>query len=61
MDYTPPPPFNRGPTPFVRLLLCALLSIGLLIADARLDYLDGIRQVVAVVVYPLQRLAGTPA
>jgi len=61
MDYTPPPLFNRGPTPFVRLLLCALLSIGLLIADARLDYLDGIRQVVAVVVYPLQRLAGTPA
>lgn len=61
MEYTPPPLFNRGPTPLIRLLLCALLSVGLLIADARFQYLDHIRQVVAVVVYPLQRLAGTPA
>ena len=61
MEYTPPPLFNRGPTPFVRLLLCSLLSIGLLVADARFQYLDNIRQVVSVVVYPLQRLAGTPA
>lgn len=37
-----------------------LLSIALLIADARYKYLDGIRQVVAVIVYPLQRLAGAP-
>ena len=61
MEYTPPPLFNRGPTPLVRLLICSLLSIGLLVADARYQYLDGVRQVVAVVVYPLQRLAGTPA
>jgi rod shape-determining protein MreC len=60
MEYTPPPLFNRGPTPLVRLLICSLLSIGLLVGDARFQYLDGIRQVVAVVVYPLQRLAGTP-
>lgn len=60
MEYAPPPLFNRGPTPLVRLLLCSLLSVGLLIADARFQYLDGVRQVVAVVVYPLQRLAGTP-
>ncbi len=61
MEYTPPPLFNRGPTPLIRLLLCSLLSIGLLIADARLQYLDNVRQIVAVAVYPLQRLAGTPA
>ena len=61
MEYTPPPLFNRGPTPLVRLLICSLLSIGLLVADARYQYLDGVRRVVAVVVYPLQRLAGTPA
>jgi rod shape-determining protein MreC len=60
MEYAPPPLFNRGPTPLVRLLLCSLLSAGLLIADARYQYLGGVRQVVAVVVYPLQRLAGTP-
>ncbi len=38
-----------------------LLSIALLIADARYKYLDGIRQAVAVIVYPLQRLAGAPS
>lgn len=60
MEHTPPPFFIRGPTPFVRLLLCSLLSVALLISDARYKYLDGMRQVVAIVVYPLQRLAGAP-
>lgn len=60
MEYSPPPFFKRGPAPVVRLMLCTLLSVALLIADARYRYLDGIRQVVAVVVYPLQRLAGAP-
>jgi len=60
MEHSPPPFFKRGPTPLVRLLLCSLLSVALLIADARYGYLEGIRQVVSVIVYPLQRLAGAP-
>lgn len=60
MEHSPPPFFKRGPTPLVRLLLCSLLSIALLIADARYRYLDDIRQVAAVIVYPLQRLAAAP-
>jgi rod shape-determining protein MreC len=32
----------------------------MLISDARYKYLDGVRQGVAIVVYPLQRLAGAP-
>jgi len=60
MEHTPPPFFKRGPTPLVRLVLCSLLSVALLISDARYRYLDGIRQVVSVIVYPLQRLAGAP-
>lgn len=60
MEHSPPPFFRRGPTPLVRLLLCSLLSMALLIADARYRYLEGIRRVVAVIVYPLQRLAGAP-
>lgn len=60
MEHTPPPFFNRGPAPLVRLLLCSLLSIALLISDARYQYLEGIRQVASVIIYPLQRLASAP-
>ena len=60
MEHSPPPFFKRGPTPLVRLLLCSLLSLALLISDARYQYLDGIRQAVAVLAYPLQRAAIAP-
>ena len=60
MEHTPPQFFNRGPAPVVRLLLCVLVSIALLISDTRYQYLDAIRQVVAVIVYPFQRLAAAP-
>jgi len=61
MEHSPPPFFKRGPTPLVRLLLCSLLSVALLISDARYQYLDGLRQAVAIVAYPLQRFAAAPA
>jgi len=61
MEHSPPPFFKRGPTPLVRLLLCSALSVALLISDARYQYLDGIRQAVAIVAYPLQRVAAAPA
>lgn len=60
MEHTPPPFFNRGPTPAVRLLVCSLISIALLITDARYSYLENIRKVASVIVYPLQRLANAP-
>ena len=60
MEHTPPPFFKRGPTPLIRLLLCSLLSIALLISDARYGYLENIRTVVSVIIYPLQRIAGAP-
>ncbi|MDB5810314.1 MAG: Cell shape-determining protein MreC [Betaproteobacteria bacterium] len=60
MEHSPPPFFRRGPTPQVRLLVCALTSIALLIADARYSYLENVRKVASVIVYPLQRLAGAP-
>ena len=60
MEHSPPPFFKRGPAPLTRLLLCFLVSVALLIADARYIYLDAIRQVVAVIVYPFERLAGAP-
>ena len=35
--------------------------MALLISDARYQYLDGIRQAIAIVAYPLQRVAAAPA
>ncbi len=61
MEHTPPPLFRTGPTPLARLMIFAMLSTVLLIADARFNYLTTLRQVTAVVLYPLQRLAAAPA
>lgn len=61
MEHTPPPLFRTGPTPLARLMIFTMLSTVLLIADARFNYLTTLRQVTAVIVYPLQRLAAAPA
>jgi rod shape-determining protein MreC len=61
MDHTPPPFFNRGPAPLVRLAFFASLSLALLVLDARFRYAEGLRSVIAMAVYPLQTLATLPA
>lgn len=61
MEHTPPPLFRTGPSPLARLMIFAMVSVVLLIADARFNYLIVLRQVAAVAVYPLQRLAAAPA
>jgi rod shape-determining protein MreC len=61
MDHTPPPFFNRGPAPLVRLAFFASLSLALLVLDARFRYAEGLRSVLALAVYPLQSLATVPA
>jgi rod shape-determining protein MreC len=61
MEHQPPPFFKTGPTPLARLLIFSALSLVLLATDARFKYLSELRQVVAVIVYPLQRIAGAPA
>jgi len=61
MEHTPPPFFNRGPAPIVRLAFFASLSLALLVLDARFHYTEGLRSVLALAVYPLQALASMPA
>lgn len=61
MEHTPPPLFRTGPTPLARLMIFSMLSVVLLIADARFNYLTVLRQVAGVIVYPLQRIAAAPA
>ena len=60
MEHSPPPFFKTGPTPLARLLIFTTLSLVLLVADARFKYLEFLRQVAAVVVYPVQRIAAAP-
>ena len=61
MEYAQQPFFNRGPSAFARFLLFALLALTLIVADSRFKYLTYVQQVVAVAIYPLQRLALAPA
>src|SRR5260221_7372753 len=61
MEHTPPPFFNRGPAPLVRLAFFATLSLALLVLDARFRYAESMRSVIAYAVYPLQALATLPA
>jgi rod shape-determining protein MreC len=61
MEHQPPPFFRTGPSPLARLLIFSTLALALIVADARLKYLDTLRQVASVIIYPLQRIAGAPA
>jgi len=56
----PPAFFNRGPSPFARLAFFGIISVALLFADTRYRYLENIRQVAAMVLYPLQRAVQMP-
>ena len=62
MDYNQPPPFfSRGPAPLVRLGFFVSLAVLLMVLDARFRYAESIREVVALLAYPLQRAALAPA
>ncbi|MDD5057083.1 MAG: rod shape-determining protein MreC [Sideroxydans sp.] len=52
--------FNRGPSGWARLIFFSVLSLLLLFVDARYRYLESTRQVIAVVIYPFQRLTALP-
>ena len=60
MEYSPPPFFKRGPAPLARLAFFASLSFALLVLDARFQYTEGLRSVLALAVYPVQALATAP-
>jgi rod shape-determining protein MreC len=60
MEHSPPLFFKTGPSPLARLLIFSALSLVLLVADARFNYLVSLRQIASVVMYPVQRLASAP-
>jgi rod shape-determining protein MreC len=60
LSVEPPPFFHRGPSPLARLAFFGLLSLALLFTDTRYRYLENVRQAVATVLYPLQRIVLLP-
>ena len=56
----PPPFFHRGPSPLARLAFFGVISLALLFADTRFHYLEQVRYLAAIVLYPLQRAAQMP-
>ncbi|NJD24537.1 MAG: rod shape-determining protein MreC [Betaproteobacteria bacterium] len=59
-DHAPPPFFKRGPAPLALLTFYVLVSLALFVVDLRLKSLDLLRQSIALVVDPVQRIAQTP-
>lgn len=60
MEYSAPQFFKRGPTLHTRFVFFSLLSLILMIADARFRYLEGMRLAVATALFPLQTVADMP-
>jgi rod shape-determining protein MreC len=60
MEYSPPPLFKQGASARVKVVFFAVISLVLLIVDARMDTLKTVRQVVATGLYPLQVAAMVP-
>jgi rod shape-determining protein MreC len=53
--------FVRGPSPLARLAFFSALSLALMAADSRLQYLSSIRQSLQGLLQPIQLLANTPS
>lgn len=59
-DHAPPPFFKRGPAPLALLTFYLAVSLALFVVDLRMQSLGLLRQSVALVVDPVQRVAQTP-
>lgn len=60
MDRSPPPFFRQGPSANARLFFFAMLSLAVMIVDARMNALAGLRQGIGNVLYPVQRAVQAP-
>jgi rod shape-determining protein MreC len=60
MEYSPPPLFKQGPSALARLIFFVVLSLALLVSDARFKTLEVVRGVLGAGLYPLQRAALVP-
>jgi rod shape-determining protein MreC len=60
IDHAPPPFFKRGPAPLALLTFYIAVSLAIFVLDLRFKSLELLRQSIALVVDPVQRVAQTP-
>ncbi len=60
IDHAPPPFFKRGPAPLALLTFYIAVSLAIFVVDLRFKSLELLRQSIALVVDPVQRVAQTP-
>ena len=60
IDHAPPPFFKRGPAPLALLTFYVAISLATFVLDLRFRSLDLVRQSIALLVDPVQRVAQTP-
>lgn len=60
MDHAPPPFFKRGPAPLALLTFYIAVSVAIFVVDLRFKSLELLRQSIALVIDPVQRVAQTP-
>ena len=60
IDHAPPPFFKRGPAPLALLTFYIAVSLAIFVVDLRFKSLDLLRQSIALVIDPVQRVAQTP-
>lgn len=57
---TSPQFFKAGPSPLARLFFFVLLSIFIMVADSRSDFVSEARRIIGTVIFPLQKLVYLP-
>ena len=60
INHAPPPFFKQGPAPLALLTFYIAISLAIFVVDLRFRSLELLRQSVALVVAPVQRVAQTP-
>lgn len=60
LDRTPPPFFRQGTSALTKLVFFAALAVFLMVADTRFKVVAPLRQVLAIVLLPVQRTLAVP-
>ncbi len=60
LDRTPPPFFRQGPSALSKLVFFSALALFFMVADARFQFVEPLRQGLAIFLLPLQRTLAVP-